>query len=306
MIKLNKRSYNIDGSKTFKEKYYKITNENEKHNGYQYKDGLNVLDESVKKIRYGSQVGFSFTDVENIFKFLDFGHNLREITLPDTCKLVKYPDGHKFRTNQIIFGKKYDLKDPNTFKMLIEHGANIHDGHAIRWAAQHGRVEVVRCLLEKGVNIDVNNNCAIKGASMFGHIETVSFLVENGVDIHADDNYAILEASGNGHIKVVNYLVENGADIYARDNEALRNACMNGFIEVVKYLVENGADIHARDNEALLYACLNGHLDVVRYLAENGADIHARNDYVIKRAAQNGHFEIVRYLMFDRKNVNIN
>ena len=30
--------------------YYKITNENENHHGYQYKDGLNVLEEPFDEI----------------------------------------------------------------------------------------------------------------------------------------------------------------------------------------------------------------------------------------------------------------
>jgi hypothetical protein len=41
--------------------FYKITNKEENHNGYQYQDGLNVF---------------------NIFKFVHYGRNVRKITLP--------------------------------------------------------------------------------------------------------------------------------------------------------------------------------------------------------------------------------
>ena len=42
--------------------------------------------------------------------------------------------GDKFRSNKIVLGKKYNLADVTTFRMMIELGANIHadDDGALR------------------------------------------------------------------------------------------------------------------------------------------------------------------------------
>lgn len=83
------------------------------------------------------------------FKFLDFGIYLREVTLPTLTdypdfKIIKDKSGDKWRANMIIIGKQYDLSNVDTFKYLIEKGADIHaDGDfALRWSARKGYFDV--------------------------------------------------------------------------------------------------------------------------------------------------------------------
>jgi len=99
----------FDYSKT----YYKVTNENETHNNYKYKDGLNILEEKFNDDSTASCVpgGFYFTDYENLPKFFEYGIWIREVTIPENAKVIKDPDGNKWRTNKIIFGKKYHIKN---------------------------------------------------------------------------------------------------------------------------------------------------------------------------------------------------
>lgn len=99
--------------------FFKVTNVNEKHNGYQYYDGLNILEEEFQE--FGSCVpgGFYFSDAEKIHKFYNYGSNLRIVKLPKNnpnFKMVKDPDGDKWRANMIILCEKYDLNDINTYQ----------------------------------------------------------------------------------------------------------------------------------------------------------------------------------------------
>src|ERR1700733_6675589 len=94
--------------------YWKITNENENHHGYQYKDGLNVLIEEFEPEGSCVPGGFYFTETKDILKFLVYGVYLREVILPlddPNFKMVKDPSGDKYRSNMIILGKKYNLSD---------------------------------------------------------------------------------------------------------------------------------------------------------------------------------------------------
>jgi ankyrin repeat protein len=102
-------------------------------------------------------------------------------------------------------------------------------------------------------------------------LELVKFLVEKGANVQADDNYTLIYAFYNGNLEVIKFLVEKGANIQADDNYALRYASYNGNLEVVKYLVEKGADVQAKNNCALIWASRNKHLEVVNFLVEKGA-----------------------------------
>ena len=55
--------------------YFKITNAEENHHGFQYADGLNILIEKFNDDPNQSCCagGFYFTDAANIFKFLSYG-----------------------------------------------------------------------------------------------------------------------------------------------------------------------------------------------------------------------------------------
>ena len=71
----------------------------------------------------------AFTNAKNIFKFLDYGIYLREIILPidnPDFRMVLDPSGDKWRANMVIFGARYDLSNMNTFKYLVENGADIN------------------------------------------------------------------------------------------------------------------------------------------------------------------------------------
>lgn len=84
-------------------KYYKITNSNENHHGFQYRDGLNILVEPFNDNPNESccSGGFYFTDIENIFRFLWFGIYLREIELPtDDPDFKVIHNGDKSRCNK--------------------------------------------------------------------------------------------------------------------------------------------------------------------------------------------------------------
>jgi len=103
----------IENKFDYFKKYYKVTSENEIHNGFQYKDGLNTLVEEFNDNPEASCVpgGFYFTDYENLPKFFGYGEWIREVTIPTDAKVVLDPDGDKWRTDKIILGKKYSIKN---------------------------------------------------------------------------------------------------------------------------------------------------------------------------------------------------
>ena len=53
--------------------YYKITNKNENHRGYQYVDGLNVLDKKFEPNGSCVEGGLYFTTIKHITRFVVYG-----------------------------------------------------------------------------------------------------------------------------------------------------------------------------------------------------------------------------------------
>ena len=218
--------------------YLKITNFEENHHGLQYHDGLNIDPVPFRQVGSCCPGGIYFTTQKYICKFIGIGVYVREVTIPEDAEMRMDPSGGKWRASAVILGERRDLGEAGTWKWLVENGVDIHtdDDYALKYAAEYGHLELVKCLVGLGANIN------------------------------SQDGFALRYASDNGHLGVVKYLIEAGADIHAGVDGALRVASANGHLEVIKCLIEAGADIHAGD--ALEYASSRGHVKVVNYLKQ--------------------------------------
>jgi len=231
--------------------FFKITNKDENHHGFQYCDGLNVLKEEFAETGTCCAGGFYFTDIDHILEFLDYGEHLRLIALPkndsDFKMVADGPD--KQRANKIILGKKYDLDKVETWKFLKKCGAKF----------------------------DIDN--VIPFVSKNGYIDVLKYLVKLGIDIHAKGEYAIILASENGHVDIVRFLTRLGINVSAWNDAPIRYASRNGHVDVVRFLAKAGADIHTCHGWAIAEAACNGHIEVVCLLNKLGAKIDAYDDY---------------------------
>lgn len=191
-------------------------------------------------------------------------------------------------TDVVAESKKGNLK---AVKDIVDRGAHqLTINNGLRWAARNGHLEVVKYLVDKGGDVQTDNNYGLRWASFYGHLEAVKYLVEKGGDVTADNNFAIRNAT---HIKVVKYLVEKGAD----NNVGLQNASHSGNLEVVKYLIDSGADIHSNDDEAILKAATVGHFSMVKYLYSRGADIQRHGSTILNMALNRGDVSMVKWLV---------
>ena len=125
-----------------------------------------------------------------------------------------------------------------------------------------------------------------------GSVEMVKYLLDNGVNIKSVIDEALKISSANGYLELTEYLTERGANI----NSILRYSAENGHLDIVKYAVTHGANIHIYGDLPLLLASKNGHLNVIKYLVRHGANIHVYNNLALTYASNNGHQDIVNYL----------
>ena len=87
------------------------------------------------------------------------------------------------------------------------------------YAAEKGKFEIVKLLIENGANPNAKNNhgwTVLMGASKKGKFEIVKLLVENDADSNAkmnDGSTALIHASEKGNFKIVVYILEHFSEI---------------------------------------------------------------------------------------------
>jgi ankyrin repeat protein len=171
-------------------------------------------------------------------------------------------------------------------------------------------IEVVRILLEFGVDPNVNTICGesppLVLAAMTNDIDMAELLLDAGADINTPDVLATA-ADDDGNYDILNFLIEEGADIETFGAGALRNAGFGNNLAIVKLLLSSGADINdpaaPKGGRTLLQrAVWNGNLKTIRYLIDQGADInappsHSDGGTALQTAAIRGNMEVVKLLL---------
>lgn len=95
-------------------------------------------------------------------------------------------------------------------------------GGWLHLAASEGQLEVVKCLVMSGADINarggVFDGSALNLAASKGYIETVKYLLSHGaeVDVSEPERNPLFAAIYGGHLEVVKLLVDSGIDIHRK------------------------------------------------------------------------------------------
>ncbi|MEK5195121.1 suppressor of fused domain protein [Bacillus sp. FSL M7-0884] len=139
-------------------------------------------------------------------------------------------------------------------------------------------------------------------AATHGKLEIVKRLIELGADINKrGDVYgggALNQAASKGQFEIVRYLLTCGAEMDTSEPERnpLFGAIQGGYIDIVKLLIENGIDIHVKytgeymkNMNALAFAHEQGQIEIANLL-----DATKRGAY--KDTGENEKTEILDYI----------
>uniref|UniRef100_A0A0G4GH36 Uncharacterized protein n=1 Tax=Chromera velia CCMP2878 TaxID=1169474 RepID=A0A0G4GH36_9ALVE len=180
-------------------------------------------------------------------------------------------------------------------KLLLENGATIPTTGS-EWrsslirAVETGKVELVKFLLEKGADVNVQTKAdvdrtVLHEAAGLGNVEIVELLLSHGATLDPVDQCGgtpLFYAAG-ASLKVVELLLEKGATIPTTDSDLaspLGNAACGGKGHIVKYLLQKGTDVNVQTkrNEgmtALHVAAKFGKREMAQLLLDEGANVDA-------------------------------
>ncbi|MDC2866687.1 suppressor of fused domain protein [Bacillus sp. BP-3] len=182
---------------------------------------------------------------------------------------------------------------------------NIQLAKGIRTAIKQNNVERVVELIGSDMellNMDMGPfGTFLHVAATHGKLEIVKRLIELGADINKRGGVygggALNQAASKGQIEIVRYLLSCGAEIDVGEPERnpLFGAIQGGYVDIAKLLIENGIDVHVKytgeymkNMDALAFAHEQGQMEIANLLDSD------KEEY--KDTTQNGKTEILDYI----------
>jgi uncharacterized protein len=139
-------------------------------------------------------------------------------------------------------------------------------------AAHTGNPEVVKLLLDRGVDVNAKENTygetALIWAGSENHVAAIKLLLARGADINARSNALVYPKDRFG-LEGVTTILPHGSWT------ALMYAARQGSLAAAQALTAAGASLNLTDPDgttALVLAIINGHYDTAALLTEKGAD----------------------------------
>jgi len=159
---------------------------------------------------------------------------------------------------------------------------------------------------QEGGTIQIGGNIELIDAAQNNNIDLVRQLLDNGIDINVRDdtgNTALARASQEeGHDDIVELLLEKDANPNIQDhdgNTALMWASYNVNIEIIELLLNSGANTNIPDHDGvtvLMWATDEGYTEIVELFLRAGADPTIQDKYgytSLDMAYNNGLTDIV-------------
>lgn len=197
---------------------------------------------------------------------------------------------------------------------LIENGADLHICSHDGWNALTGAFFkqhnwIVDFLTEHGARFGRKyKEAALLSAYEHGSQDVVRFLIEDGVNVNigtSDAQPLLIVVLARGDTDVLDLMLDAGADINIRDNDgnpALLSAILNAQYKSATRLIERGASVNVKGpNWAPIHvAAYHGRVDLCRALLDAGASVDQLGDLrhtALMRASQRKHAVTVKLLL---------
>lgn len=140
-------------------------------------------------------------------------------------------------------------------KLLVEHGVNlnVHHNPAFLRAVRYCGEDIVRFMAAQGAEMDKLNQTGSGAYSeaYYGNKKNIPLIHELGLDIKLHGGAVMRQAVSDHDLKTLKYLLDQGVDInynqpdmvYPYQATPLTVAARMGNMAMVKFLIEHGADI---------------------------------------------------------------
>lgn len=284
--------------------YYKVTNKDECHRGFQYKDGLNILTEPFDDNPENTYCkgGLYFSAKEFIHFYYGHGVWLREVFLPTDnpdFKMVKYQKSNSFRANMIILGKKYDLHNIDDISYIFKN-INSNIRYFVTRAAMAGNLEILKFVKNTMTDFENFINFIVDFACYNGRANVLEWLQNSKIDFKYNES-SIMFASRGGHVNVLEWFKNSGLE-FKHDHSAVEGASLCGHTNVLEWFKNSGFKFKYSP-VAIVRASGGGHVNVLEWFKNSGSDWFKNSKSALKQirfcaeeiASKNGHTNVLEW-----------
>ena len=291
--------------------------------GYGYKHNRKVLSDDKLAIHYataeldsvpvvrrlcnsGYALNYSYSDPERINPYRLEWLRLPVVYSVQSTYMAKYLIDNGISIEPQWVGQAitdpleyFAPKDIEIFQLLLERVVDRNGGRLVgvlKAAACDGNMEVIRLLLDKGVEVNAQSQAvgygefssALQAAAYSNQIGAILLLLDNGAEVNAQSGYygnALQAAVVDGKIEVIRLLLDKGAEVNAQGGyygNALQAAGYHDKLEAIRLLLDEGAEVNAQGGyygNALQAAAHRGIIEVTRLLLDKGAEVNALGGY---------------------------
>lgn len=217
---------------------------------------------------------------------------------------IRNKDGYPAITLAVYRG------DPKIVEALITAKVNLNAPDNSSWtplmsAAQSGRIEIVRILIQGGANPNQGNTAnsivevPLTIASLSERIDVIKQLLKDGATTGKDKAFLIAIRKGN----------QEAFDLLLDQDSPLKEALIDTARYGRKTMFDRLLGLDAKpSNEALIVAAQGGRLDMVKELIERGVNVNEQllnGKTALIAAAQSGHLDLVQLFLDRGANINV-
>ena len=250
----------------------KILNANRIHNGFVYKEGLNVCTQPWNDIEcyHG---GLYACPLRHLFAwlphFLDAA-SVAWVYVPQGAHRASYPT--KIKASRLVLIGGMTLADAVAHALPLANLNDVSPHDMFAWAAICGHADIVRMLVDAGWDIHSAGNSALARAEQSGSAAAVRILLDAGVFSQVSINWVFRNASMSCHEDCMRLLLSRGADVDYDNGWALASAAVRGNKDCIRLLLDAGA---ATYDQALMDVCMSryGSTHCARMLLDAGARV---------------------------------
>ena len=259
------------------------------------------------------------------FERQQYSFSTHQITQRDTPLTLAVEAGHKSMASLLLnygaepnwepsdwplslLSKAARNADPDMVQLLLDHGAT-GVTETIRNAMTEGRTEVLRILLQGGIDVNMKVNTYPSQSILFAAIDSLNIgTVELLLSVGARLDVCFKRSTPLQHVMKraaieINSAVSSSLDKKTHDVSIAISKARTGCEMIVQTFLKHGVDVNVRDREnntPLHFAAGLGFDRVAAYLLASGADVNSINsehETPLYFAASEGHVTTIALLL---------
>lgn len=239
-------------------------------------------------------------------------YKICELAFEQIIANKKFSMNEKIEMLQICLENGVDINQNKSIalKIAIESVDGELNNDTLITTIKPENLKIINFLIDSKIDIRANDNIALITACGRGYYEIVKLLLELGIDACAKNNEAMKESCQDYRyldLRIIKLLIEYGADPCSHSNILLHKACCDGEFEIVKYVISFGVDFTKSDKNPI-----NSSLDtywypeMIKLLLDNGANPNMLNNKIcpLERCIMYRYFDGCKMLLEYGVNIN--